>query len=67
MAVLVISIVPSPNLPAGQKRPQVGYETTALTGRVLAYVDSMVIGVGVGPQYEKFFSESSQRGETDSH
>lgn len=54
----MISVVPSSNLPAGQKRPQV----TALTGRVLAYVDSMVIGVGVGPQYEKFIFGVESKG-----
>jgi hypothetical protein len=62
MALLVISVVASSNLPAQQKHPQAGYETTALTGRVLAYVDSMVIGVGVGPHYEKFiFGVESKR------
>lgn len=38
-------------------------KASVLVGRVLAYVDSMVIGAGVGPQYQKFIFGVESKGE----
>ncbi len=43
--------------PLGQKRPTTGVsedKTNSIEGRTLAYVDTLVFGAGVGPQYAKF-------------
>jgi len=43
--------------PLGQKRPTAGVsedKTNSIEGRTLAYVDTLVFGAGVGPQYAKF-------------
>ncbi|MGH9970490.1 MAG: hypothetical protein ACREBG_22240 [Pyrinomonadaceae bacterium] len=38
-------------------------KASILVGRVLAYVDSLVVGAGVGPQYEKFIFGAESKGE----
>lgn len=53
--LLVSSVLLSTDLPARQKLSKANKEkTTILVGRVLAHVDSLVVGAGVGPQYETF-------------
>lgn len=68
IALLLSSALLSTNL-AAQKNPPPRAskeKTSRLVGRVLAYVDSMVVGAGVGPQYETFIfgvESKDERGE----
>ena len=55
IVLLVSSVLLSTDLPAQQKLYEASKEkTTILVGRVLAHVDRLVVGSGVGPQYETF-------------
>ncbi len=64
MALFLSSVLPTTNLPArGNHSKENTDEKTVLSGRVLAYVDSMVVGAGVGPQYETFIFGVESKGE----
>jgi hypothetical protein len=55
IALLASSVLLSTALSAQKKLAEASKEkTSTLAGRVLAYVDSLVVGAGVGPQYETF-------------
>jgi hypothetical protein len=59
MVLLVSSALPNASSEAQEKRPE--SVNVTLVGRVLASVNNMVVGAGVGPQYEIFvFGVESQ-------
>lgn len=64
IALLMSSVLPSTNLPAQQKPSEASAEkASVLVGRVVAYVDSMAVGAGLGPQYERLIFGVESKGD----